>query len=183
MGGRIEWSVRPIAANRVIGMWQADALVARAAGRVMAVRGRIVDLLLVARQARLVAASSPSNRIRPLGVWQWLQSSLPDLSAGAHQPGGVGVVFAQVAAVGVDSRRWSSMTRSKWSKNLSPGWKSSDSGTILAWQVAHMSFICCGGELLGADDLDVLRELCPLARPACHHADVLARPGRGTTRN
>ena len=36
------------------------------------------------------------------------------------------------------------MIRSKWSKNVSPGLKLVDIGTILAWQVAHRSFICAG---------------------------------------
>ena len=46
-------------------------------------------------------ACSPSKRGRPLGVWQWLQSSLPDLRQGLIEPGSEGVVLAQVAAVGI----------------------------------------------------------------------------------
>ena len=59
-----------------------DALVARAAGLVMRVLGGIVDLVFVAGHARLVGLVLRLEPYRPLGVWQWLQSSLPDFAQG-----------------------------------------------------------------------------------------------------
>ena len=59
-----------------------DALVPLAARLVVAVLGRVVDVLLVARGSTTGSPPRPSNRGRPLGVWQWLQSSLPEAAQG-----------------------------------------------------------------------------------------------------
>ena len=78
-----------------------DALVALAAGLVAAVLFRLSDLLLVAGQARLVRllaleAHPAARRMAVVAV------QLARLGARAHEPGGVGVVLAQVAAVGIE---------------------------------------------------------------------------------
>jgi hypothetical protein len=81
VGGRIEWSLRPIAAKRVIGMWQAmHSLPLLPALWWPCSSGCLTSFSWQGMHAWF--DFSPSNRVRPLAVWQWLQSSLPDLAQG-----------------------------------------------------------------------------------------------------
>ena len=78
-----------------------DALVPLAPGRVVAVLRRLLHLLLVAGHAHLVRLLAlethpAAGRVAVVAV------QLARLGAGAHEPRGVRVVLAQVAAVGIE---------------------------------------------------------------------------------
>jgi len=76
VGGSIEWSVRPIAAKRVVGMWhETHRLPALPGAWWPWATGSSTVFLWQGRHDRFDSAFS--NRGRPLALWQWLQSSLP----------------------------------------------------------------------------------------------------------
>ena len=66
VGGSMEWSVRPMAAKRVMGMWHAMQSFPLLPARVVSVRSGIIDLFLMARGARHVRLARPR-----IAVFRW----------------------------------------------------------------------------------------------------------------
>ena len=102
VGGRIEWSLRRIRANSVIGMWQEMHWLPARAGFVVRVGGSVLHPLLVARQAGVVGFGRVLEPVAPARGVAMDAVQLAGLGARAQPPLGVGVVLAQVAAIGIE---------------------------------------------------------------------------------
>ena len=82
VGGRIEWSLRRIRANSVIGMWQeTQRFASLPAGWWLCAAALSTHSSWHGRHA-LSASSGFLKRYRPLEVWQCMQSSFPDFTHG-----------------------------------------------------------------------------------------------------
>ena len=153
-----------------------DALVPLAPRHVAAVLGRLLDLGGVAGHAHLVRrlalkTQPAAGRVAVVAV------ELARLAARAHQPRSIRVVFAEVAAVGIEigvfQRNQIEMIEELVARTK--GERERDHFRVAGGaQVVHL----CGGEVLGANNLDVFR--CAARRGGLHRADVLL--GRAVTR-
>ena len=79
-----------------------DALVRRAVRLVVGVGRRVLHMVLVAGHAGIVGLFLGLEPVAAARGVAGHAVDLPGLGAGAHEPRGVGVVLAQVAAVGVE---------------------------------------------------------------------------------
>ena len=106
----------------------------------MSVCDGILHQLLVTRQTgliRLFAGKThpAAGRVAVVAV------QLVRLEAGTAKPRGICIIFTQVATVGIVIRMFPS-NQVEMIEELVARHETHDNGTIFAWQVAHMSFIC-----------------------------------------
>ena len=141
VGGSMEWSLRCIRANSVMGMWQEMHLLAFALRRMVAVGCRVLHPLLMAGQAGVVGLLL-LEPVAAAGGVAVDAVELAGLDAGAHAPGGLGVVLPQVAAVGIEVGVLQGHQVEVVEEAL-PGvgsWRSA--GIALAWQESQASLRC-----------------------------------------
>ena len=100
--GRQHGVVAPAHAGKVRhGHVACNAFVSRAVGLVVRVLSGVVDPVFMAGHAGLVGLVLRLELVAAAGRVAVQTVELPRFHAGAHEPGGVSVVFSQVAAVGV----------------------------------------------------------------------------------
>ena len=101
VGGSIEWSLLRMRANSVVGMWQAMHLFPGLSALWCVCSVGCSTLSFMAGHARLVGLVLRLELVPATGSVAMQAIELARLDTGAHEPGGVGVVLSQVAAIRV----------------------------------------------------------------------------------
>ena len=180
VGGRMEWSLRCIRANSVIGMWQEMHSLPAVPALWCVWAGAFFTLFRVTGHAGVVGLLL---LLEPVAAARGVAGDAVDLArlgTGAHAPGGVGVVLTQVAAIGVEVGVFQGRRGQSDRRSAHPAGTVAVSGDILAWQREHVALCCSGVNFL---TLMILRSwgTVPLGasgRPCC------APPrGRGRSRS
>jgi hypothetical protein len=101
-------------------------------------------MLLMARHAGVVGLLLGLKPVAAARGVAGYTVELPALGAGAHPPGGVGVVFTQIAAVGIEVRILQGGEIEVVKVAISRREGGAVTGYTFAWQMEQASFFCSG---------------------------------------